>query len=166
MTETRQAIVITLAAIARKHGKPYCYPSQETLLHLLKVFHKINTSRRSLNRQLAELHHSCYFDRIRRHRRSNSGKIIFNTTLYKLRKKAFKFMYFLQEESQKFFRVFRVPNLAQYSTHNQQESPIRRPVGSCEPSKAVDEVARSGTFIPDPPPAQLSRVRELLKAIG
>lgn len=55
MTGELFAVLDTLGGVAQKHGKPYCYPSQRSILGLLDVYHGVQVSRRTLNRWLGEL---------------------------------------------------------------------------------------------------------------
>lgn len=157
------AIVTTLGAVALKHKKPYCFPSQAHICKLLRDIHKITISRRTLNRRLAGLELDRFFVRVRRHRRAESGKIIFNTTLYKLKKKFFDFVGLLKRQTDRFFSLFRVPFLAQY------HGPTS--LGSSQPSSKAtafdgppaERGGAVGAESSHPLRANLEKVRQLLK---
>lgn len=79
---THQAILATLAYLAARHSKKYCYPSQETLLKLLKRHHGIEICRRTLNYYLKDLEDNKLIERyVRRYRRAD-GSLVFRTTGY------------------------------------------------------------------------------------
>jgi hypothetical protein len=80
-----------LYAVLAKHGKSYCYPSQEKILELLNTHYGITISRRTLNRWLAAMEGE-YIHRTRRHRRGKDGRILFRTTLYQFSKKALRLL--------------------------------------------------------------------------
>jgi len=114
MTSKKEAILYALAGVALKYDKGYCYPSQAHILHLVQKWHKISMSRSTLNRILKEMEFEGWFERIRRHRRGPNGKILFGTTLYKLKGKVYKYLGSLREWLGKFFLRFRVPFVGQY----------------------------------------------------
>lgn len=64
------AILDLLKGMSKKYDKKYCYPAQETILELLKKFHGIVMSIRTLNRRLAKLQKMGLIRRIRRLTRS------------------------------------------------------------------------------------------------
>jgi hypothetical protein len=53
-----------------------------------------------------------FFDRKRRHRRGSDGKMIFNSTLYRFRRKLFDFMGKAHNLALRFAKAFHLPNLA------------------------------------------------------
>ena len=114
MESQKEAIVQTLFRVALKYSKAYCYPSQQRILGLLLKYRKLQISRRTLNRRLAELEAEGYFSRVRRHRAGDRGGMVFNSTLYKLGGRAFNWMYALARQANLFFSFYRVPKLAQY----------------------------------------------------
>ena len=114
MTSKKEAILYTLAGVALKYNKGYCYPSQAHIMYLVKKWHKISMSRSTLNRILKEMEIEGWFERIRRHREGANGKILFGTTLYKLKAKVYKYLGSLKEWLGKFFLRFRVPFVGQY----------------------------------------------------
>ncbi len=111
-----EAIMETLFRIARKYQKAYCYPSQGRLLSLLRKYHHINISRRTLNRRLREMEDQGYFGRTRRHRRDDSGHMLFNSSLFRLMGRAFNWLYNLGAMAKGFFSFYRVPKLALYKS--------------------------------------------------
>ena len=78
----------TIHKLQSMHNKNYCYPSQKKILKLLERFYNIKIKRRQLNYVLAYLEREEFIDRKRRLKKSKDGKIVFNTTLYWLKKKS------------------------------------------------------------------------------
>lgn len=111
-----EAVLYTLFAVAKSHGKSYCYPSQGHICKLVGDFYKIPMSRRTLNRILDLLVDKKLIIRIRRHRVCKSGGILFASTLYKFTGKAFNFLISLAKRVQGLFSFFRVPKWAQHRT--------------------------------------------------
>lgn len=116
MFSNHEAVLYTLLAVAKCHKKPYCYPSQGYICKLVKDFYKIDISRRTLNRILKKMEQSRLIERIRRHREGSDGKILFSTTLYKFKGKAFNFLIALDKRMKDLFGFFRVPKWAKYRT--------------------------------------------------
>lgn len=85
-----QSTINTIHFLSKANGKSYCYPSQEKILKLLADFYGVMIKRRQLNYILAYLQAEGYIERKRRLKASPDGKIIFNTTLYWLKRKAFQ----------------------------------------------------------------------------
>lgn len=83
-------IINTLDSVAKKYKKGYSYPSQITILKLLQQFHEVTFSIRTLNRRLRILEDLGFIERTRRIKRGLDGRMVFNTTLYKLTRKAYK----------------------------------------------------------------------------
>jgi hypothetical protein len=77
-------ILETLTGLAAHHGRTWCYPSQDTLLRLLKDFTGRAMHRRTLNRHLAALERDGYVRRIRRHMRAKDGSLWLRSTCYVL----------------------------------------------------------------------------------
>jgi len=166
MNSIDQAIIITLGSVAAAHGKPYCFPSQAHILTLLDKYHGIKLSLRSLNRHLLTLQLDRFFERTRRHRKGKDGKIIFNTTLYKLKKKFFTFAAFMKFQAAKFFSVFRVPKTAQYSGTTSQRFEQRHSGSPSKDEKDPLEGAPKGRLSGNQVSTNLERLRGLLKSIG
>lgn len=114
MTAKKDAILFALAGVCRKHNKGYCYPTQQHILYLVYKWNKIQMCRSTLNLLLKELEAEGWFERIRRHREGPDGKILFGSTLYKLKLKLYKYMGSLKEWLEKFCNRFRVRNFGQY----------------------------------------------------
>jgi hypothetical protein len=87
-----QSTINTLHYLSRTNKKDYCYPSQEKVLKILKEIYRVAIRRRQLNYILKYLEEEGYIKRRRRLKQSKEGKIIFNTTLYWLKKKALKYL--------------------------------------------------------------------------
>jgi len=128
MKQTDFAILSTLSGISAKHEKTYCYPSQRTILGLLKSYHQVKISRRTLNRRLKVLENEAYFERVRRILRGKDGAMIFRSTLYKLRWKLFNLMGSLRKEASALLHLLRVPFLANHLPFGRKaSSPNGRP---------------------------------------
>ena len=80
----------TLIHLSSKYKKKYCYPSQEKILELLRKYHGIGISRRSLNRWLRHLENQGYFRRQRRITPDGEGSYRYKSTLYILGHKMFR----------------------------------------------------------------------------
>lgn len=87
-----QGIILTLNFYQGKHNKKYSFPSQNTLLSNLKLFHRIHISKRTLNRHLKKLETNHFIYRLRRISKNPTGCLTFNSTLYSLSKKSFLFL--------------------------------------------------------------------------
>lgn len=109
-----EAILSTYFGVAGKYQKPYCYPSQRHTLRLLKKYHKIDISVRTLNRYLRKMEDQTFIGRTRRHREGKDGKIIFNTTLTHLRARAFDWAFRRLMGAAKVFSFFHLPKMALY----------------------------------------------------
>jgi hypothetical protein len=83
----------TLIHLSRKYGKKYCYPSQDKIVELLKKYHKVELSRRSLNRWLRYLEDEGYFERKRRITMGDDGRFHFKSTIYIIKGKMFRLAY-------------------------------------------------------------------------
>lgn len=110
------AILMTLLGVAKHHNKPYCFVSQNRQLELLSKYHSWNISRSTLNRRLKELEIEGYIIRIRRHRKAEDGRILFNSTLYKFTAKLFHWLGRLGRAIAKIFSFYRVPQWLQHKS--------------------------------------------------
>jgi len=104
--KTKIAILETLAALQRKYGKSYCFPTQYRLLELLKDHHKIILSRRALNYALREIEDAGLINRKRRIRKGPQG-LIFNSTLYFFQKAGYVFLNKIKRFGELIDAVFR-----------------------------------------------------------
>ena len=111
-----EAVMETISSVCSKHGKAYCYPSQITILRLLKEYHGIDISRRTLNKVLRWLEDHRYFKRTRRHRAGPDGRILFATTLYQLKKKLFIRLNSIKKWADRVSSPLRVQLRAQYKS--------------------------------------------------
>jgi DNA-binding HxlR family transcriptional regulator len=116
-----QAVAETLSSVCSKYGKAYCYPSQLTILRLVKDYHDIDISRRTLNRVLRWLEDHGYFKRTRRHRAGSDGKILFATTMYELKKKLFIRLNSIKKWVDRVSSPLRVPLRSQYRSIKKNE---------------------------------------------
>ena len=83
-----QSTINVIGYLSKANGKNYCFPSQEKILKLLERFYNVSIKRRQLNYILAYLESEDFIQRKRRLKKGSDGKIIFNTTLYWLKQKA------------------------------------------------------------------------------
>ena len=83
-----QSTINVIGYLSKASGKNYCYPSQEKILKLLERFYNVCIKRRQLNYILAYLEREDFIKRKRRIKEGKDGKIVFNTTLYWLKEKA------------------------------------------------------------------------------
>lgn len=116
-----QAVVETISSVCCKHGKAYCYPSQLTILRLVKEYHGIEISRRTLNRVLRWLEDHHYFKRVRRHRAGRDGRILFATTMFVLKKKIFIRLNSIRKWAERVSSPLRVPLRSQYKSLKKNE---------------------------------------------
>lgn len=147
MESQSEAIVKTLFKVARKYQKPYCYPSQRRLLQLVRKYHGFRFSLRTLNRRLAELQRARYFTRVRRHRAGPGGRMVFNSTLYKLGGRAFNWVYGLGTWSAQVFSFYRLPKLAQYRSSTTRDLSLSGQVSGFVES-ILSKGGLSGTLSP------------------
>lgn len=87
------SIFQTLIHLSTKYGKKYCYPSQDKIIELLKKYHSVEISRRSLNRWLRYLEDAGYFERRRRITKGDDDRFHFRSTIYIIKGKMFKLAY-------------------------------------------------------------------------
>ncbi len=72
---TKISLLSTYGKLIQLHNKNHVYPSQETLLKLLRRHYHISISRRTLNYHLADLVSEGFIKRIRRSHRNAYGQI-------------------------------------------------------------------------------------------
>ena len=116
-----QAVVETISSVCSKYGKAYCYPSQLTILRLVKEYHDIDISLRTLNRVLRWLEDHAYFKRTRRHRAGPDGRILFATTMYELKKKLFIRLNSIKKWAERVSSPLRVPLRSKYKSQRKNE---------------------------------------------
>lgn len=92
LDQTDQGIILSLNALQGKHNKKYSFPSQKTLLKLLRNFYGVTISLRTLNYHLAKLEREHFIYRRRRIATNSTGCLTFQSTLYSLSKKAYFFL--------------------------------------------------------------------------
>ena len=122
-----EATLETVSSVASRFGKAYCYPSQPLILKRLEEYHGIKISRRTLNRVLRWLEDHHYFKRIRRHRADSDGRILFSSTLFKLKKKLFMRLNLLRKWLDRVSPRLRVPVRAQYKFTQKNEISSKGP---------------------------------------
>lgn len=116
-----QAVVETISSVCSKYGKAYCYPSQLTILRLVKEYHGIDISVRTLNRILRWLEDHGYFKRTRRHRAGPDGRMLFGTTMYELKKKLFIRLNSIKKWVDRVSSPLRVPIRSGYKSRRKNE---------------------------------------------
>jgi hypothetical protein len=116
-----QAVAETISSVCSKYGKAYCYPSQLTILRLVKEYHDIDISVRTLNRVLRWLEDHRYFKRTRRHRAGPDGRMLFSTTMYELKKKLFIRLNSIKKWVDRVSSPLRVPLRSQYKSQRKNE---------------------------------------------
>ena len=121
MTQQQEALARTFVGIAKTHNKFYCYASRETLCLLLKKYHNINVSSRTMSRRIKELHDQGYIIRVQRNWSEVNGSKKYRCNLYYLTKKILLWVKKLGDYARKVFSFFHVPSLAHYSL-----KPLRR----------------------------------------
>jgi len=114
MTSRCEAVVISLLSVAKKHGKKYCWVSQERLEELIEKYHRILLCNRTLNRDLRWLEDNGYISRLRRIRVDPAGRMVFCSTLYKFKGKLFNWLYSVGNRVKRLFSFFRLPKWADY----------------------------------------------------
>lgn len=80
-------LVQTLTGLAAHHGKTYCIPNQQTILHLMKQHTGRHMATRTLNRHLGALERDGWLERVRRHKRGRTGALELHSTLYRLKRR-------------------------------------------------------------------------------
>jgi len=116
MESRGEAILSTLFGVSLKHEKKYCYPSQGKIEQLLSIYHDIDISNRTLNRDLRILEDEGYISRLRRTKKVEGKKRTFTSTLYKFKAKAYIWLNSLAKWTKKVFSSFRLPKMADYKT--------------------------------------------------
>lgn len=92
LNQTDQSIVFILNYLQGMKNKNYCYPCQKKILEILDKKYGVQICLRTLNYHLANLEKEEYIYRQRRDPLKPNGLLIYQTTLYKLAKKAFSFL--------------------------------------------------------------------------
>jgi len=124
MTARQEALLISLLSVAKKHKKFYCFVSQKRLEELLKDFHRMAISNRTLNRDLRWLEDNRFISRLRRIRKGVDGKPLFTSTLYKFTGKLFNWLNSIGSRVKRLFSWFRLPKMADYQLAQKQASGV------------------------------------------
>jgi len=82
-------ILCTINGLNRKHGKNYCYPSQNKFIWLMRTFYSVKRSRATLNRWLRVMEDEKYIKRVRRHTKDKIRGYIFKSSLYSITHKGY-----------------------------------------------------------------------------
>lgn len=91
MTEKPQYLIVALlVGLARRTGRAYVFPAQETIIEMLQKSYNITMSRATLNRHLKALECLGWFRRQRRHKKAADGSLEMHSTLYTLAREAFR----------------------------------------------------------------------------
>lgn len=125
MESRGEAILSCLFGVSLKYGKKYCYPSQGKIEQLLSRYHKFDISNRTLNRDLAFLVSDGYLKRVRRIKRMSDGKILFTSTLYKFKAKAYIWLNRIGKWAAAVFSSFRLPKMADHRSLRGNEISLR-----------------------------------------
>lgn len=152
LDQVEQAIIFYLTGLCSRFKKLYCYPSQKTILRVLREWFKITIARSTLNLRLDRLEALGFFRRIPRHRRGKDGKPELHSTLYELTGKVRAWLTRLLQRATAFFGVFGVRKIGQYTFHEgrlSREGPTDRPppLDRNDPKGAPD----GGLFSHSPP---------------
>lgn len=89
MKTTMRPILRLLTYLIKKSSKNYCFPSQDSILTILRTQYSCKISRRTLNRHLRKLEDDKYIKRIRRISRGPDNRPRFASTLYFIKKRVF-----------------------------------------------------------------------------
>lgn len=116
MTSKYDAVLYTITGICRANGKGYCFPSQNHILHLVKKYHRVEMSRRTLNRVLKRLEGDGWITRVRRHTKRADGSLWLRSTLYKLCGKVKEWAIRKLRWACGMLGVSAVPEVAQYNS--------------------------------------------------
>lgn len=81
-----------LHGLGLSFGKQYCYPSQKKILQLIKKRYSCERCRRTLNYWLAAFTEEGLLKRVRRHRNDGELGMIFQSTMYFITLKGYKFI--------------------------------------------------------------------------
>jgi hypothetical protein len=125
------AVLVSIAACGKKHGKRYSFPTELKLRDLLRRFHGFDVSERTVRREIKFLKEARWFDVVRRTRRDKSGKRVFTSNLYKFRKKFFIWLESLEKVASALFSHFRRPKKA-VNKVLQKHASLRRAAASVD----------------------------------
>ena len=114
MLSTKQAILAILVGYCQHWKKPYCYPSQASILKKLEEFYGVIISPRTLNRKLAWMESHGWIQRIRRHYKDIHRGMCFRSTLYKFGAMMPWIRGLFSRVADKFQSLLRLPELAEY----------------------------------------------------
>jgi hypothetical protein len=113
MPATFTAALVSLMSVAQKHNSKYSFPTQERILQLIKDYHGITISRRTLCRILSHLETWNFFYRTKRHRKVNTpeGRVIYvrRSTMYRFKWRAFNFVKEVLKSGLRLFGHFGLP---------------------------------------------------------
>lgn len=118
-TQKAHPIILCLLRISQKNGKAYCFPSQETIIKLMKSFGTVDISRATLNRWLRVIEDKKYIIRRRRIKKDPEHGMMFKSTLYKI---TIKGLYML--------RMFGVNVFEEISAYEKWKESIKRTSGN------------------------------------
>lgn len=122
MTARCEAVVMSLLGVAKKHQKKYCFVSQKRIEELLKQYHGLGISNRTLNRDLRWLEDCGFISRLRRIRVGPGGQLVFCSTLYKFTGKLFNWLFSIQNRVHRLFSFFRLPKWADHQLSQKRAS--------------------------------------------
>jgi len=90
MTRRQECILITLKSISDRYHKKYCFPPVKVILAKLEEFHGEVCCRRTLYRDMKFLEENGFIGRQCRHFRKKNGVLKLRSTLYWLRRNAYR----------------------------------------------------------------------------
>ena len=106
------SIIQTLVGSMNTHKQNYLYMSQARLLELLKKYHDLTPSRRTLNTYLKNMERKAWIARTRRIGRNPDGTIKPLATMYHLGPGAFQYLRSMAKRLGKFFGLTEVQKAA------------------------------------------------------
>ncbi|MBA7496737.1 hypothetical protein ES702_07346 [subsurface metagenome] len=92
MIASKEPILKLLTYLIKKSTKYYCWPSQESIVEILKTQYSCQLSRRTLNRHLRKLEDQSFIKRIKRTSRGPDNQPRFASSLYFIKKKVFSWL--------------------------------------------------------------------------
>lgn len=140
MTARQEAIIVTLMKVGKKHNKRYSFPTQKTILRLLKAFHGYEISERTLRRDLRDLEENNYIKTTHRKRLVQHLGRWFTSNLYKFQKKVFIWLNSWENRAKHLFRWFHRPILAVNIATQKQAFTVAAPASGQKSEEKVSQL--------------------------
>lgn len=102
----KDKIIEIVALLMERTGKSYCFPSQETLLTMLREYYGIKISRRMLNYHLRDLEDRNLIRRQRRIIRLPNGSLDFKSSLYFFQAAGYRLLNRIKKYAETITRLF------------------------------------------------------------